>query len=238
MLLDEPFSALDAALRENMRNQWPRLLGAAGIAAVLVTHDQAEALSFADQLAVMRDGRLAQVGPPHELYLRPRDRDTAAFLGEAIVLEAQVGEGWAECGIGRIAVNSAGRRGAAEIMLRPEQLQLTPAVCGQPTTDADGLAGYGRVVEVVYGGAACTVAVSVLGDADRDRAATADRRQASICLRSARACGSMCSARPTSSDAHSLGEATSSRRTWRVSSACLPACSKLTVTRTPTADCT
>ncbi len=170
MLLDEPFSALDAALRENMRKTVARLLGAAGIAAVLVTHDQAEALSFADQLAVMRDGRLAQVGPPHELYLRPSDRDTAAFLGEAIVLQAQIGEGWAECGIGRVAVDSAGRRGAAEIMLRPEQLQLTPSVSGQPTTGADGPAGYGRVVEVVYGGAACTIAVSVLGDAAKAEA--------------------------------------------------------------------
>ena len=72
MLLDEPFSALDAGLRDNMRKAVAQLLRAAGITAILVTHDQAEALSFADQVAVLRAGRLAQVGPPRELYLQPQ----------------------------------------------------------------------------------------------------------------------------------------------------------------------
>ena len=75
MLLDEPFSALDAGLREHMRRAVARLLDAARITAVLVTHDQAEALSFADQVAVLRDGRLVQAGTPQELYFRPRQRN-------------------------------------------------------------------------------------------------------------------------------------------------------------------
>src|SRR5262245_32148752 len=73
MLLDEPFSALDTSLRASTRKAVADLLGQAGITTILVTHDQAEALSFADQVAVMRDGKLPQVGTPRELYLRPRD---------------------------------------------------------------------------------------------------------------------------------------------------------------------
>ena len=126
MLLDEPFSALDTGLRANMRKAVAELLRAAGITTILVTHDQAEALSFADQVAVMRDGRLSQVGTPRELYLKPRDRMIAAFLGDAIVLPARTGRRLGTVRLGRIAATPPARRGAAEIMLRPEQLQLTP----------------------------------------------------------------------------------------------------------------
>ncbi len=84
MLLDEPFSALDTGLRAAMRKMVARLLSEAGVTTILVTHDQAEALSFADQLAVMRQGRLVQAGAPMDLYLRPVDEDTAAFLGDAV----------------------------------------------------------------------------------------------------------------------------------------------------------
>ena len=125
MLLDEPFSALDAGLRAGTRRAVASLLGAAGIATILVTHDQEEALAFADQLAVFRKGRLAQAGPPRELYLHPRDAQVATFLGDAIILSAELAGGWADCALGRVVVDDDGR-GPAEIMLRPEQLALAP----------------------------------------------------------------------------------------------------------------
>ncbi|OHV25650.1 ABC transporter ATP-binding protein [Rhizobium sp. RMa-01] len=154
MLLDEPFSALDTGLRENMRKAVARVLQAAGITAVLVTHDQEEALTFADQVAVLREGRLIQAGSPQSLYLHPRDRETALFLGDAVLLPAIIRNGLADCALGRVAVEG-NRQGKAEIMLRPEQIRVV-------ADESDRSYG-GRVVEVEFGGAVCTVAVSLDG---------------------------------------------------------------------------
>jgi iron(III) transport system ATP-binding protein len=161
MLLDEPFSALDTGLRESMRKAVAEVLRAAGITTMLVTHDQAEALSFADQVAILREGRLVQVGSPRDLYLSPKDRDTAAFLGDAIIIPAELGDGWARCELGRIAANTGERRGPAEIMLRPEQLRLTPISPDAQASPADPSACYGQVTDVEFGGAICTVAVTL-----------------------------------------------------------------------------
>ncbi|NEJ70065.1 ATP-binding cassette domain-containing protein [Rhizobium phaseoli] len=154
MLLDEPFSALDTGLRENMRKAVARVLKAAGITTILVTHDQEEALTFADQVAVLREGRLVQSGSPQSLYLHPRDRETALFLGDAVLLPAIIRNGLADCALGRVAVEGS-RQGKAEIMLRPEQIRVV-------ADDSDHNHG-GRVVEVEFGGAVCTVAVSLDG---------------------------------------------------------------------------
>jgi iron(III) transport system ATP-binding protein len=159
MLLDEPFSALDTGLRENMRKAVARVLHAAGITAILVTHDQAEALSFADQVAVLREGRLIQAGTPQALYLSPCDRETATFLGDAILLPAELGDGFADCALGRIKTDAGLRRGRGEIMLRPEQLLLTAA--SQGVMAAAGCTG--TVSDVEFGGAVCTVALSLAG---------------------------------------------------------------------------
>lgn len=152
MLLDEPFSALDTGLRENMRKAVARVLQAAGITAVLVTHDQGEALSFADQVAVLREGKLVQAGTPQTLYLKPRDRETALFLGDAVMLPAIIKNGFADCALGSVPVEG-GHQGKAEIMLRPEQIRV---VVGE-----DNAKYGGRVVDVEFGGATCTVAVSL-----------------------------------------------------------------------------
>ncbi|ASW05114.1 MULTISPECIES: ABC transporter ATP-binding protein [unclassified Rhizobium] len=154
MLLDEPFSALDTGLRENMRKAVARVLQIAGITAVLVTHDQAEALSFADQVAVLREGRLIQAGTPQALYLSPRDRETALFLGDAIVLSADLDRGAARCVLGQIPVDADNRQGRTEIMLRPEQLRLR-AIDEAGT----GAACTGKVTEIEFGGAVCAVTV-------------------------------------------------------------------------------
>ncbi len=152
MLLDEPFSALDTGLRENMRKAVARVLQTAGITAILVTHDQAEALSFADQVAVLRGGQLVQAGAPQSLYLHPVDRETALFLGDALLLPADLGDGFADCVLGRIVTDGTAEGGQSEIMLRPEQLQLSLAE-GTP----EGTGCRGTVDDIEFGGALCTV---------------------------------------------------------------------------------
>ena len=160
MLLDEPFSALDTGLRAATRKAVAQLLSGAGITTILVTHDQAEALSFADQVAVMRAGRLVQVGQPRDLYLRAVDPETARFLGEAVILPAYVAGSWAECALGRVAVDDVQRSGEVQIMLRPEQLQLEPV----PTQDtATNAACIGVVLEADFCGPVCELTVRLIG---------------------------------------------------------------------------
>jgi iron(III) transport system ATP-binding protein len=191
MLLDEPFSALDTGLRDATRKAVGRLLSAAGITTILVTHDQPEALSFADQVAVMHGGRLPQVGAPRALYLQPRDRIIAEFLGEAIVLPASLSEGWAECALGRIAVDDRHRRGLAEIMLRPEQVSLAP-VPGGGSADAPGPdAPLGEVMDVEFGGSVCTLFVRLLEDVDRVRRGSNERAESNVTLQLRRSSNDM-----------------------------------------------
>ncbi|WP_428487751.1 ABC transporter ATP-binding protein [Rhodopila sp.] len=91
LLLDEPLSALDQGLRLETRAELVRLRRSLGISFVLVTHDQTEALTMADRIGVMRDGRMAQVGTPSALYERPIDRFVAEFVGAANILPCIVG---------------------------------------------------------------------------------------------------------------------------------------------------
>ncbi len=162
MLLDEPFSALDTGLRASTRKAVAQLLQSAGITTILVTHDQAEALSFADQVAVMRDGQLAQVGTPRDLYQYPKDLGIANFLGEAVVLPAEVNASWAQCALGRIAVTSGSPQGKALLMLRPEQLLLEEA---GPISTAGETACRAQVLETDFSGASSEIVVRLL-DAD------------------------------------------------------------------------
>ncbi|WP_347905355.1 ABC transporter ATP-binding protein [Pseudomonas purpurea] len=157
MLLDEPFSALDTGLRASMRKMVARLLSEAGVTTILVTHDQAEALSFADQLAVMRQGKLVQAGAPMDLYLQPHDEETAFFLGDAVVLPALIKDGRAACDLGHIHVNASSPDGAARIMLRPEQLHVSSLnVSHAPTQGC-----FGVVTERDFGGNTCTLTVEL-----------------------------------------------------------------------------
>jgi len=102
VLLDEPFSSLDAGLRAATREEVRKVLKETGTTAILVTHDQEEALSFADRLGVMRGGRLLQVGTPEEVYLRPKTPFVAQFLGRTNLLPGRGRGGtprpaWAPC---------------------------------------------------------------------------------------------------------------------------------------------
>jgi iron(III) transport system ATP-binding protein len=165
MLLDEPFSALDTGLRAAMRKLVARLLADAGVTTLLVTHDQSEALSFADQLAVMREGRLVQSGHPLDLYRYPGDPHTALFLGEAVLMPARIEAGWAHCDLGRIPVNNHRNNPCAQIMLRPEQLQLAGFV-----PEAVGAAGCRAVVtERDFSGNTCTLTIELQASARADQ---------------------------------------------------------------------
>ncbi|GAA1497384.1 ABC transporter ATP-binding protein [Paeniglutamicibacter kerguelensis] len=150
MLLDEPFSALDAGLRVATRKAVADVLHEAAVTTILVTHDQGEALSFADQVAVMRGGTLAQTGSPFSVYTRPADRDTAEFLGDAVILDALLQGSLATCSLGWIPVRHATTQGKVRLMLRPEQIRIT----------ADGPIR-GTVVDTVFFGPETTVRIKL-----------------------------------------------------------------------------
>ena len=127
VLLDEPFSSLDAAMRSSVRADVHAVLRQAGTTSILVTHDQDEALSMADQVAVLRHGVIAQLDTPAGLYGRPGDVDLAQFLGESNVLEGEVHGGMARTALGDLAVapgNGSVGGGPAQVMVRPEQIRL------------------------------------------------------------------------------------------------------------------
>jgi ABC-type Fe3+/spermidine/putrescine transport system ATPase subunit len=138
VLLDEPFSGLDAALRARVRQEVREILVAAGVTALFVTHDQEEALSLADHVAVMRDGRIEQVGTPEEVYGRPASRWVAEFLGEADVLPGTVEDGWVECELARVPAEGVGS-GEAEVLVRPESVALSIGPAAGGRTQVEGV---------------------------------------------------------------------------------------------------
>jgi iron(III) transport system ATP-binding protein len=123
ILLDEPFSNLDAALRDRIRQDVREIIVEAGVTALFVTHDQEEALSLAERVAMMRDGRIEQAGTPEEIYLRPATRWVAAFLGELEVLPGEAHSGHATCELGRLPAPE-GVDGPVDVLVRPESLAV------------------------------------------------------------------------------------------------------------------
>jgi iron(III) transport system ATP-binding protein len=127
ILLDEPFSSLDSQLRESTRRAILQSLTVTGTTTIMVTHDQAEALSMADQVAVMHAGRFIDVGPPTTVYRQPSSPESARATGAVIIVPATITDRIAECELGRALVYDDTPAGACEIMVRPEQLVLSPA---------------------------------------------------------------------------------------------------------------
>jgi iron(III) transport system ATP-binding protein len=130
VLLDEPFSSLDAAHRTRLRFELREILRAAGATAVFVTHDQEEALTIADRVAVMVRGRIVQSAPPEVLYDEPANPFVATFVGIANLVHAELRDGFALTPFGsiRLADGSPYRGdGGALVVLRPEQLEAVPA---------------------------------------------------------------------------------------------------------------
>jgi iron(III) transport system ATP-binding protein len=151
VLLDEPFASLDAHMRASVRADVQQICAAAGTTAILVTHDQDEALSMADRVAVLRDGRIVQYAAPADLYLRPADPALARFIGDANLLDGQLiaagAPGFVETALGRLAVEpsspaAAAAPGPVTVLIRPEQLEICADRPGPAAAGDDGLAGH------------------------------------------------------------------------------------------------
>jgi iron(III) transport system ATP-binding protein len=150
VLLDEPFSSLDTALRASTREAVATALAETSATTILVTHDQQEALSFADRVAIMRDGRFSQVGTPREVYEAPVDAREAGFLGDVMRLPGHPGTGGVTCALG--VVTARGEVPAApevDVVVRPEDLTLTDSPrCPHGTVQDIGYHGAHALVRV------------------------------------------------------------------------------------------
>ncbi|MDH6699274.1 ABC transporter ATP-binding protein [Streptomyces griseoviridis] len=171
LLLDEPLSNLDAQLRGEMRDEIRRIQRETGITAVFVTHDQHEALSMADRVAVLARGRLEQIGSPEDVYERPEGRFVARFVGRANLVEGTVTGSDGDRtvvelpGVGRVPAlgepRAAGSRAA--VLLRPHRITLAPV----PTAGGDASAGpslRGTVLSAGYSGESVAYRVRVGAD--------------------------------------------------------------------------
>jgi len=165
LLLDEPLGALDAKLRKQLQLELRAVQREVGITFVYVTHDQEEALTMSDQIAVLAEGRVEQVGPPEEIYSAPATTYVAGFLGAANIFDAEVlrsSGGSAVCAAMsaelHAAVDGDYRPGPAAIVIRPERITLQQP--GESAPEGYNLIG-GTVAEVVYLGASTQVHVDV-----------------------------------------------------------------------------
>jgi iron(III) transport system ATP-binding protein len=160
VLLDEPFASLDAHLRASVRADVQQVFRAAGTTAVLVTHDQEEALSIADRVAVLRDGRIAQCAAPEELYARPADPRMARFIGDANLVDGVLRDGVVDTVFGLLPLEPRSlpaAPGPVTVLVRPEQLEFCPE-----TAAAEALPG--RVVDCDYYGHDAVLRVQTAGD--------------------------------------------------------------------------
>jgi iron(III) transport system ATP-binding protein len=129
LLLDEPLSNLDAKLRERMRGELKELQRRTGITFVYVTHDQAEALALSDQIAVIHEGKLQQLGRPVDVYVTPANRFVADFMGTVNMVRGEVANGQFACKDFTLSGVSA-QTGAADLVVRPENIVLNAAGAG------------------------------------------------------------------------------------------------------------
>ena len=165
LLLDEPLGALDAKLRKQLQLELRAVQREVGITFVYVTHDQEEALTMSDQIAVLAEGRVEQVGPPQEIYTAPATTYVAGFLGAANIFDAEILEssaGAAVCTAMSVrldaTVDDVIAPGPAAIVIRPERITLLAQE--EPAPHGVNVIG-GTVAEVVYLGASTQVHVDV-----------------------------------------------------------------------------
>ncbi|HEY5192527.1 MAG TPA: ABC transporter ATP-binding protein [Solirubrobacteraceae bacterium] len=156
VLLDEPFASLDAHMRVSVREEVQRILRASATTTLLVTHDQDEALSLADLVAVLRDGRIAQYATPQELYARPLDNELARFVGEANLIAGVFDGTLVETSLGKLQALWHGEPlptpCPVTVLVRPEQID-------PHLTDEEGFAG--RIVRTGYHGHDVTLHVQI-----------------------------------------------------------------------------
>ena len=171
LLLDEPLSALDAATRAAMRDEIRRIQRAQNIATLLITHDQDEALSLADRIVLLNEGRLVQSGSPHEIYDQPADAFVAGFVGRANLLDARVIDAQTvDTPIGRLSTPPHGRTigSALRVLVRPERIEIASAATGENVFAAqvlrDRFFGATRQVEVAAGGGRLEIETAMRDD--------------------------------------------------------------------------
>ena len=149
ILLDEPFSALDAELRQQLREEVRQVLRAEGATAVMVTHDQEEALSLADRVAVLREGRIIQVGSPSEIYNSPADVGIATFLGESVLVDGKVAGGKILTDLGSLSsLNNVVEGASGVVAIRSENFYLQPNPSGDSEVVGRVFFGHDALVEV------------------------------------------------------------------------------------------
>ncbi len=149
VLLDEPFSNLDAALRKSMREEVRAIVRQANAAAIFVTHDQEEAMSLADEVAVMQSGKILQLGKPDDLYRYPNSRHIASFLGEANFLDGEAKGTIVETCLGTLTLSEA-HQGRVTVMIRPETLTLTPDANGSAVVTDSRYFGQYRTIKLQH----------------------------------------------------------------------------------------
>ncbi len=148
ILLDEPFSNLDANLRDRVRRELKLILAEARTTAVLVTHDQEEALATSDLVAVMYQGRVVQVDTPARLYTEPADPWIAGFLGDADAVSSTGHRGYADTPIGRFKTDL---KGPVTVVVRPEDVQLSMGEAPNAVVAGTEFFGHDQMVTVVLG---------------------------------------------------------------------------------------
>jgi iron(III) transport system ATP-binding protein len=148
LLLDEAFASLDARLRQQVRDDTLHVLQTSGIATLIVTHDAEEAMFMGDRIALMRDGRIVQFGPPETLYFAPADRYVATFLGEVNRLPGRIRAGQAETALGSIAAPDLPEGAPVEVLVRPEGLRLGLEAAREAEVEACRLLGATTLVHL------------------------------------------------------------------------------------------
>lgn len=149
ILLDEPFAALDAELRSRIRDEIKQVLDKVSSTTILVTHDQEEALSIADRVALLRDGNFAQVGNPREIYSAPVDLGVATFLGDSVIVDGVIESGKVRTSLGQLTLlNSAKEASRGKVAIRPENFYLQPDLNGDSIVVGRQFFGHDAVVEV------------------------------------------------------------------------------------------
>jgi putative spermidine/putrescine transport system ATP-binding protein len=154
LLLDEPLTALDAALRDRLRGELNRLLRALGITAIYVTHDQSEAMELGDRIVVMSKGAIAQIGTPRDIYFTPRNRFVAEFIGAANIIDASVENGHLMLPGGRQPISSQANLAVAVAMVRPESIHLVAPGAAALTGIVDSVSFNGDRQRLIVSGVA------------------------------------------------------------------------------------
>jgi len=158
ILLDEPFSNLDARMRVETRQEVRRLLKESGSAGILVTHDQEEALALADRIAVMERGRVVQVGTPDEIYHNPATAFVAGFIGRSNILTGTATGMDVQTHFGRLPLSRAAN-GAVSLSVRPEQILIEPDPNGPAIVTGREFRGHDQIYWVQEG-ERCLIAIS------------------------------------------------------------------------------